>query len=63
MTLRPTGGVFHYQKRLERIPNLQRILRREELSAADREIAEGALRELREAVRMFEEAARRATQR
>jgi RHS repeat-associated protein len=62
MTLRPTGEVFHYQKGIERIANLQRILGREELSAADREVAEQALRELRDAVRMFEEAARRAAQ-
>jgi hypothetical protein len=62
LTLRPTGGVFHYQKGLERIANLERILMREELSAADRGVAQGALRELQEAVRMFDEAARRAAQ-
>ena len=61
LTGRAIGGKFHLQKGIERIRNLEHILAREELSAADRALAERLLSDLRSAVRLFEEmAARRA---
>jgi hypothetical protein len=56
------GGRFQLQKGIERIRNLENILAREELSAADRAVAEQLLSDLRSAVQFAQEAARRAAQ-
>jgi hypothetical protein len=56
------GGRFHLQKGIERIANLENILAREELSAADRAVAERLVSDLRSAVQFAQEAARRAAQ-
>ena len=57
VTGQPTGGVFHLQKGIERLANLERILRREALSAADRATAEHAVADLRDAVKFAQEQA------
>lgn len=48
------------QKGIERVRNLENILAREELSAADRALAERLLSDLRGAVEFGQEMARRA---
>lgn len=57
ITGQATGGVFHLQKGIERIANLERILRRETLNAADRATAERLLGDLRDAVNFAREQA------
>jgi hypothetical protein len=59
LTGQPTRGVFHLQKGIERIANLERILRREPLNSADRATAEKLLGELRGAVKFAREQAER----
>jgi hypothetical protein len=57
------GGRFHLPKGIQRIRNLENILHREELSAADRALAQQLLADLRSAVRFAQEAAaKRAAQ-
>jgi hypothetical protein len=60
VTRTAVGGRFHLQKGIERIRNLENILAREELSAADRGLAERLLSDLRSAVEFAQEMARRA---
>jgi hypothetical protein len=57
ITGQATRGVFHLQKGIERIAHLERILRRETLSAADRATAERLLGDLRDAVNFARERA------
>lgn len=57
MTGKATGGLFHLQKGIERIANLERILRRESLSAADRQTAQRLLGDLQDAVTFAQEQA------
>ena len=59
ITGRPVGGRFHLQKGVERIRNLENILLREELSAVDRPVAQGLLKDLRSAVRFAEDLSKR----
>jgi hypothetical protein len=60
MTGAPVGGRFHLQKGMERIRNLENILERETLSAADRVAAERVLADLRSAVRFAQEQAKKS---
>jgi hypothetical protein len=55
LTGEPTKGVFHLQKGIERIRNLENILQRESLSEADKATAERELGKLRDAVRFAQE--------
>ena len=60
ITGNPVGGRFHLQKGIERISNLQNILKRQEFSPADRALAERLLKDLQDAVSFAQDAARKA---
>jgi hypothetical protein len=55
LTGQPTNGVWHLQAGIERMTNLQKILKTQGLNATDRATAERELAKLRDAVRFARE--------
>ena len=52
----PTGGVWHYQKAVERMAHLRRLLRSGDLDTHDSAVARGLLNDLQKAVTFADQA-------